>query len=405
MYPITTNDKLTFENERLLQGRHKVHPYPAMLHPYLVGYLLDQYGKKSSTVLDPFCGTGVTLYESSKRNITSIGFDINPLALLIACVKTNQYDFAILKDEFLKIEKLLHNEKNLSIPEIHNIDFWYKEEAINELGKIRTVLKNNNFIYKDFFLTTFGFTARNQSNTRNGEFKKYKMTKHKVENHNPKVIEKFLEHTNASIQLFMDSYGPKKIPKLFLTNSENNFPKQINYDLVVTSPPYGDSKTTVAYGQYSSFATDWIRDLNPFGEVEYKIDNESLGKKSDLELDIDKFNELNNVIKSINNIDVKRANEVLLFFNGYYKSLKNTVKNLKSGGTLCFVVGNRTVKGFTIPMDQITSSFLNELGLQFKEILVRDIVNKVMPSKNSPTNKSGVKKSTMVNEYIVIFTK
>ena len=231
------------------------------------------------------------------------------------------------------------------------------------------------------------------------------MTKHKVENHNPKVIEKFLEHTNASIQLFMDSYGPKKIPKLFLTNSENNFPKQINYDLVVTSPPYGDSKTTVAYGQYSSFATDWIRDLNPFGEVEYKKDKESLGKKSDLELDIDKFNELNNVIKSINNIDVKRANEVLLFFNGYYKSLKNTVKNLKSGGTLCFVVGNRTVKGFTIPMDQITSSFLNELGLQFKEILVRDIVNKVMPSKNSPTNKSGVKKSTMVNEYIVIFTK
>ena len=86
-------------------------------------------------------------------------------------------------------------------------------------------------------------------------------------------------------------------------------------------------------------------------------------------------------------------------------NLKNTVKNLKSGGTLCFVIGNRTVKGFTIPMDQITSSFLNELGLQFKEILVRDIVNKVMPSKNSPTNKSGVKKSTMVNEYIVIFTK
>ena len=48
---MTINDKLTFENERLLQGRHKVHPYPAMLHPYLVGYLLDQYGKHKSVYI------------------------------------------------------------------------------------------------------------------------------------------------------------------------------------------------------------------------------------------------------------------------------------------------------------------------------------------------------------------
>ena len=68
-------------------------------------------------------------------------------------------------------------------------------------------------------------------------------------------------------------------------------------------------------------------------------------------------------------------------------------------------VGNRTVKGFEIPMDQITASFLDSLGLRFEGIFVRDILNKVMPSKNSPTNKIGEKSKTMSNEYIVVFRK
>ena len=55
--------------------------------------------------------------------------------------------------------------------------------------------------------------------------------------------------------------------------------------------------------------------------------------------------------------------------------------------------------------DQITASFLESMGLRFEGIFVRDILNKVMPSKNSPTNKTGAKLQTMVNEYIVVFQK
>lgn len=81
------------------------------------------------------------------------------------------------------------------------------------------------------------------------------------------------------------------------------------------------------------------------------------------------------------------------------------MKNLNENGRVCFVVGNRTVGGVQIPMDQITADFFTMLGLNFENIFVRDILNKVMPLKNSPTNKSGVTKKTMLNEYIVIFGK
>lgn len=30
------------------------------------------------------------------------------------------------------------------------------------------------------------------------------------------------------------------------------------YDLIITSPPYGDSRTTVAYGEYGRLSLQWI---------------------------------------------------------------------------------------------------------------------------------------------------
>jgi len=95
----------------------------------------------------------------------------------------------------------------------------------------------------------------------------------------------------------------------------------------------------------------------------------------------------------------------MYFFNGYYNIIKNVINNLNKKGRVCFVVGNRTVKGQQIPMDQITASFLEKLGLKFEAIYVRDITNKIMPSQNSPTNIVGAKAKTMVNEYIVTFSK
>lgn len=55
-------------------------------------------------------------------------------------------------------------------------------------------------------------------------------------------------------------------------------------------------------------------------------------------------------------------------------------------------------------MDQITACFFEQLGLKFENIFVRDILNKVMPSKILQRIRL-VQLKTMTNEFIVIFTK
>lgn len=405
MYKRTIKEDYSFTGEPLTRGRHKIHPYPAMLHPLLVDALLKKFAKKGDIVFDPFCGSGVTLLQAGLNGNKSFGFDINPLALLIAKAKTTKYNLNKLTEDFEIFKKDLKENKKTDIPEIKNISFWYSEDVIKDLGKIRYLLKNKQYTYHDFFIVCFAYICRNQSLTRKSEFKRYRIEKEKIESSENKVFEKIISHIESIIDIIKNSENPIQKITPYLENSENKIDSALKYDLVITSPPYGDSKTTVAYGQYSSFGIEWTEDLNCFGLVKYKVDNECVGKVGKLNNEIYENKILVETIEKIKKIDEKRSKDVLYFFNGYFNILKNVAKGLNKNGKVCFVVGNRTVKGEQIPMDQITANFLDKLGLSFEDIFVRTISNKVMPSANSPSNVTGVTTKTMTNEYITIFSK
>ncbi len=401
----TATEDLSFQGEPLLRGRHSIHPYPAMLHPLLVEHLLKKFGMSGMHVLDPFCGSGVTLLTSAYLGYSSTGFDINPLALSLARVKTTQYEKEILKLEFKDLVNELDSSTALDIPYIKNLEYWYTPECIEQLGRIRAVLLNANYLYRDFFAVNFAFICRNQSLTRNGEFKRYRLPIAKIDSFKCEAIAKFLSRTRQFIELFTH---PSSQPKLesfqYLVNTEEVDCSNSNFDLVLTSPPYGDSGTTVAYGQYSSFALEWTQDLLPF-TANYRVDNESLGKRGHIHSELGNFALLKEVINQIKLENLKRSRDVINYFNGYYKALINIVISVKSGGTVCFIVGNRTVCGVQIPLDQITAFMLENLGLRFHSIQTRRITNKVMPMANSPSNISGKKGKTMTSEYIVVFKK
>ena len=405
MYKRTINQTLSFVGEPLIRDRHRIHAYPAMLHPMLIDYLLKNYANDNDIIFDPFCGSGVTLLQSSLNSHHSIGIDINPLALLIAQAKCIDYDIRQLKSEFEQFLLDINYTTKTDIPPITNIEYWYKEDVINDLGRIRYILKNNDYQYLDFFITCFAHICRNQSLTRNGEFKRYRMAVDKVEIFQGDVVNKLYKHIEMAIKQIETTTKPTVQPTINLDNSEKGIDDNIKYDFVITSPPYGDSRTTVAYGQYSSFGMDWTKDLTRFEQINYTIDNECIGKKGEIDQEIYQNAFLTDILEKIKDVDVKRSNDVLYFFNGYYKVIKNVIENLNDKGKLAFVVGNRTVKGHQIPMDQITARFFEMLGLNYNNIFVRDISSKVMPTRNSPTNIPGKTNSTMRHEYIVMFSK
>ena len=169
--------------------------------------------------------------------------------------------------------------------------------------------------------------------------------------------------------------------------------------MIVTSPPYGDSRTTVAYGQFSRWANEW------FGfENARTLDKRLMGGRKN---DIESFHttSIREELDAIKQRDVKRNGEVVSFLNDYSRSIRNVAATIRTGGTACYVVGNRTVKGIQIPLDYFTAEIFEQCGFAHKTTIVRRIPYKRMPSKTSPSNKAGVKVNTMGYEYIVIMTK
>lgn len=317
---------------------HPIHPYPAMMIPQVAGRLIDMHAKPKAVVLDPFCGSGSVLLEAFIKGYNSYGIDINPLSLLISKVKTTPINHEVLQHELEKILKKASIIKKIDSPNFFNIDYWFKHEVISKLAVLRKAIDSiKDRKIKDFFNVVFSFTVRASSNTRNGEFKLYRIDEEKLMDFNPPVIEIFKERAEKNISGMADLWKQFKNNKtrVNILNEDTRYRTTINdgaVDIVVTSPPYGDSKTTVAYGQFSRLSLQWLG----FDNEDLDTDNRSLGGKLDtnnLHLGYSLPN-LRHAIDLISQIDKKRARDVMAFYIDLNKCFIELSRLVKKRGFL-----------------------------------------------------------------------
>jgi len=125
----TRAEFLDFKGLSAARGANAIHPYPAMFHPCLVSHFIENLTEKGDLVFDPFVGSGVAAVEAGISGRKFIGFDINPLALLIGQVRTTPLNHKILtahqRDIINKIKK-----SNGGPVEFPNIDFWFSPKRI-----------------------------------------------------------------------------------------------------------------------------------------------------------------------------------------------------------------------------------------------------------------------------------
>lgn len=405
-----------FKNENTKNYTHCFHSYPAMMIPQVAGRLIDTYGQKSQYILDPYCGSGTSLVEANLRGIEAIGIDLNPLAILIAASKTTPINIKTL-DLYLKdfndvafgYRFGLSSGMSIVLPQFPNIDYWFSKAVQHELSIIKNYIASiEEPAVQNFFKVAFSETVRECSWTMNSEFKLYRMPMKKLEAFNPNVLivmESKLSRNRKGLVAYQKAkVDPATQTRLYTFNTVEGIPPTISseaaVDMVVTSPPYGDSRTTVAYGQFSRLSNQWL-DVGNASDVDKSLMG---GRRAPnghrFGIDI-----LDRTLQKIGEQDEKRSKDVIAFFKDYETSIKHISKTIKPNGFACFVVGNRTVKNITIPTDEITRIFFEQNGFHHIETIIRNIPNKKMPLKNSPTNVVGKKSPTMKNEYIVISQK
>ncbi|MFH1671426.1 MAG: transcriptional repressor LexA [Candidatus Portnoybacteria bacterium] len=391
---------------------HGLHAYPAMFIPQVAKRLLLSYSQKGDTICDIFCGSGTALIESKLLSRNSYGIDLNPLAIFLASAKTERLNSNTLSREYLKLLDRIDKIKNKEIekPCFFNLEFWFKDKVIIELAKIKKAIKEiKNKKIQNFFMVSFSEAVRKSSNSKNGEFKLVRIKKDELKNYNPNVLNIFKKKTETNIKGMEEYY--KDVDKktwtkiIYGDSSKNNKIKDNSIDCIITSPPYGDSRTTVAYGQFSRLSAQWI-DIFENPDKASGVDNELLGGRPTKELEHNLSSTyLNEVMDKISKRDEKRAKDVLSFYVDLNRCLKKAYKMLKPKKYFCLVVGNRLVKQVRIPTDFIIAELGKKIGFTCEDIIIRNIPGKTMPTKNSPTNIAGESEETMNKESIVILRK
>ena len=304
---------------------------------------------------------------------------------------------------------------DLKAPTFKNVGYWFRPRVIFELTLIKNAIRETgNKNIRNFFFVAMSEIIRLVSNRRNGEFKMFRMTPEKVAKFSPDTKQEFIKILERNIEKmgdFTDAYDYLPIaPQVTIYREDAckllSVPTD-TYDLIVTSPPYGDSRTTVAYGEYSRLSLQWL-DLFDLSEKDImSVDRTLMGGqkyRNGFEYNV-KSDILRSILEKIKDVDLERAGDVFSFYNDLEQSIAAISEKTKKDGYQFWVVANRTVKGEVIPTDRIIEEIAQHYGLQYVYTIDRNIVNKVMPSANSPTNEIGKTSSTMTVEHIVVLRK
>ena len=401
-----------YKGEKTKSYTHGLHTYPAMFIPQVARRLLETYSKKGNTICDIFCGSGTALVESRLLGRNAYGIDLNPFAIFLAKVKTTEINPSVLTKEYFNLLERINRIRSVNDiwPNFINVDFWFKENVIEKLAGIKKAIKEiKNEKIRNFFFVSFSEIVRLSSNTKSDEFKLVRIKGAKLKNHNPDVLGIFKKKTELNIEgmrkFYHDVYRNTWAEPIYGDTSKINAIKNSSIDCIITSPPYGDSRTTVAYGQFSRLSAQWI-DIFENPNIASGVDNQLLGGKSISTLSHSLASSyLKESLENIRDKDEKRAKEVLSFYIGLNECLKKAYDILKKNKYFCLVIGNRSVKQVRIPTDFIVAELGEKVGFTCEDIFVRNIPGKRMPIKNSPTNVVGKLEETMTKESVVILRK
>jgi DNA modification methylase len=199
----------------------------------LVFKLIDMLKIRGGTTLDPFCGVGTTNLACKEKGLDSVGFELSPLAIFAAKVKTMNYNVSELKDTLKTIKKIKFRKLDRSwIPS--SIQRYFNTHTLDDVLLFRNLVESieDNQI-KDFFrLGLISSATRCSYMYKDGSVVKRK--KHPIP-----PFRKFYHHRMKRMIRDLKKLKTKPCETLVAKGDARKL-KLANesIDFVITSPPY-----------------------------------------------------------------------------------------------------------------------------------------------------------------------
>lgn len=389
----------------------------------LVKYFLTEYSKKPGKLLDPFAGTGTTLFAGQELGWKSYGIEILPVGVFVMETRKALIDIDVKKlrstvkniwTELAKIESYENHINHISITK----DAFSEETEIllnkylSYCSKIKdkktqtvlqfaafSVLEEISFTRKDGQYLRWDYRCTRDLSGKPFDKGKIPLFKDAINYKLNQIVSDLAP--NQSINLFEElpsnGNGKKSNPvKIIEGSCLEELPKLEDefFDFIITSPPYCNrydyTRTYALELVFLGNNADQVRDLRQAllsctVENKEKVDflNQfyySIGKQDTFDKVMEVYKnsnamtEVNSVLDKLNKSEKLNNTNITRMVRNYFLEMCFVVYEMarvtKCGGYCVMVNDNVRYGGEEIPVDLILSEFAENFGFNINKIFV-----------------------------------
>ena len=409
---------------RLAHPLYALHPFAARFPYGLPGYFIDGLTEPGGTVLDPMCGSGITLLEGWAAGRSVVGVDLDPLARRQAKARTTALGNAevleagqaalrrtadLMAGLGPQCDPLEAVTADMDSPTREFLDYWFLPETQRELACLTLAIREEpdedlrnllDVIFSSTIVTKSGGVsrARDLAHTR----------PHRVSDKAPRrPVPLFANLVERAAGVYgsidRDAVGECRI----VDGDARSLPlPDCSVDLIVTSPPYANA---LDYMRAHKFSLAWLGDPIPSLTKlrrEY-IGSESPGSHATSSVDPLPA-KIEAVVERVGEADATKSRVLRRYFADMSASISEMQRVLRPGSAAVIVVGPSTMRGILVPTHECLANLATQAGLDVVAVAPRNLDRdrRMMPARNAGRTGSGNSDTTgierrMHTEYVI----
>lgn len=390
-----------------------IHPFPARMAPELALSNLLRLQPKS-IVLDPMAGSGTVLRQAADLGFAAWGFDLDPLAVLMAKVWITPVDDSLIETmalEVLRSSRKLAGHK-IKLPWIDDdpeainfIVYWFGEDQRKSLRKLSFILHN-------LYNSALSSEERAALNVLRLNLSRIIVTK----------------ETGASLARDTSHSRPHKVAEVSSYDVFSGFEKslQILRQRLLKISPSGDARVERGdardLSQISNESVDAVLTSPPYlNAIDYlrghrlaliwlgfklselrRIRSESIGaERAAIECHESTIRPIIDAMGEIHMLPSRYARMIQRYAGDLQKMVTEAARVMKRGGTATFVIGNSCLKEVFIYNSEGLRIAAEAAGLSYESAVVRELPNR---NRYLPLSEGALAKR-MRTETILTFKK
>ncbi len=449
---------LDFHSQGSDYASHNFHSFPAKFPPQLPRKFIQSLTSLGDVVLDPMMGSGTTLLEAFLLGRYGVGFDIDPLALLLTKTKVtplNARQVATVGKEIVGRVRLAINGRRSELEKglaerwdsktRSFVDYWFSYEIqivllalANEIEQIadKRIRAFFELIFSAIIITKSGGVslAFDLAHTRphrakvvideTGEIiigsdlidkptRRIRLLTKKLRSPLEEFEKRILQNLKGLPQKEKDEQQPfleglfepepdRFVPCITVGNAQSLPLDNDSIDLIVTSPPYASN--AIDYMRAHKFSLVWLGyPIDDLGEKR----KEYIGGEAITGFAFEKLPErTTEIVADIACQDRKRGQVLRRYYSEMTRALREMFRVLKPGKAAIVVVGNSIMRGKDTETQACLSEIGQAIGFQVPKTGVRhlDRNRRMMPAGMKLDLDSQIQQR-MHEEYVIGFYK